>query len=144
MYCWKLVEQNYRKIQINPNSKLSYSTTVDIKISSFSSFRSHWTISGMSLRLEPSDTGAMNVIIICLSGEQLLFVHFEVILNLSQFPVPPANDKICENSYLVIISNNWMYCVFNENFPFDHCPFTPYASTRVSLLINRQFPVLTR
>ena len=28
----------------------------------------------------------MNVIIICLGGELLLFPHFEVILNLSQFP----------------------------------------------------------
>lgn len=35
----------------------------------------------------------MNVIIICLGGERLLFGHFEVILNLSQFPLAEVGPK---------------------------------------------------
>ena len=46
----------------------------------------------------------MNVIIICLGGEPLLFPHFEVILNLCQFPVPaqPAT-KYVKILFLVVV-----------------------------------------
>ena len=51
----------------------------------------------------------MNVIIICLGGEPLLFPHFEVILNLCQFPVPaPAQrrpgTKYVKNLILVVVT----------------------------------------
>ena len=77
-----------------------------------------------------------NVIIICLGGEQWLFVHFEVILNLRQFPAPAPthhNLQICEKSNLVVISTVHQHfdCeklsgfVRNSYTLYLHSPFNP-------------------
>ena len=57
--------------------------------------------------------------------EQLLFVYFEVILNLSQFPVlAPVPTKYVKNLTYRIINTATIDCIvdFNEYNFQQHCP----------------------
>ena len=88
----------------------------------------------------------MNVIIICLGGEPLLFPHFEVILNLCQFPLPapaqaqnmwkililvvvimPATQLSHCNVSLVIIHTIIIFSLpsFSINYPPGQFPVSP-------------------